>query len=215
VIRLDTATEDPQGQPALSTAALATVVGQAATQAALGVRWKGRFRTLRFGAQLDVRPIDDVSGRSVAAYLAKYVTKSVGDFGLGARRLHSGVIDQLEVSDHVRRVLHTIVQVAQDPEHREAGAWLHTLGYRGHVTSKTRRYSTTFGELRGRREAWKAQQRATGVEPTGFVPEPVAPEWRYLGCGHASEAERLLAVSAALRNREMRQAARDVLSDED
>jgi len=205
VIRLD-------NSAAVDATELGTLVRQAGSQAALHVQTPERTMTLRFGEQLDVRALSELSGRKVAAYLAKYVTKSVGDFGLSARRLHVGVVDELAVADHVRRILETIAELAREPEYRELGGWLHTLGYRGHVTTKTRHYSTTMGELRARRDAWRREQRRPEGQDDGASQDPVETEWRYNGCGHTTEGERFLALSAAGRHREMRQAARDVAS---
>ena len=224
VIRLDTSADHhgalARAQIGIDAVELGALARQAGSQVTLGVRSKQRLATLRFGEQLDVRPLDELSGRRVAAYLAKYVTKSVGDLGLGARRLHEGVIDELDVSEHIRRILQTVAELAREPEHRQLGAWLHTLGYRGHITTKTRRYSTTMGELRARREAWRQSQgRAdeqtdasdkTVSEAAGLVPA----EWRYISCGHATDGERFLAVSAAGRAREMRRIAREELDDQ-
>jgi replication initiator protein RepSA len=191
---------------------LGALVRQAGSLAALPVRTQRRTMTLRFGEQLDVRALDDVSGRRVAAYLAKYVTKSVGDFGLTARRLHEGVVGELAVSEHVRRILHTIAMLARESEYHELGTWLHTLGYRGHITTKTRGFSTTMGELRARRDAWRREQRSPEGDGEEATPDSGETEWRYKGCGHATEGERYLALSAADRNREMRRAAREALS---
>ena len=58
----------------------------------------GDTRAIRFGTQTDPQPLEPTkdtrpgeaprsSGRSVAAYLAKYVTKSVAEFGVGIRRM--------------------------------------------------------------------------------------------------------------------------------
>jgi hypothetical protein len=208
VIRLD------EGE-GLDTEQLGSLVRRAGSLAALSVKTRGRARTLRFGEQLDVRPLDELSGRKVARYLAKYVTKSVGDFGLTARRIHEGVIDDLPVSNHVRQILRTIADVAQEPGYRDLERWLHTLGYRGHITTKTRGFSTTMGELRSRREAWHREQRGSVGETTAEPSDLSEAEWRYNGCGHTTEGERYLAVSAAGRDREMRRAARESLSCED
>jgi len=214
VIRLDDQAADGRAArpPSVGAGQLSALVMQAAAMAALPVRTRRRAMTLRFGEQLDVRALDDVSGRRVAAYLAKYVTKSVGDFGLTARRLHEGVVGELDVSDHVRRILQAIAKLAREPEYRELGMWLHTLGYRGHITTKTRGYSTTMGELRARRDAWRREQRRAQDNDNEAATVPGEMEWRYKGCGHATEGERLLAVSAAGREREMRRAAREALA---
>jgi hypothetical protein len=156
--------------------------------------------------------LNEVSGRKVARYLAKYVTKSVGDFGLTARRIHGGLIDEIAVSSHIRQILRTIEDVAQEPGYRELGQWMHTLGYRGHITTKTRNFSTTMGELRARRDAWRREHGSDGEDAASL--DPSAAEWRYNGCGHTTEGERYLAVSAAVRDREMRRAAREALSCE-
>lgn len=203
IIRLDHQSAGPEIGPVK----LAALVRQAGIQTALEVTTQDRHMTLRYGEQIDVRPLDETSSGAVAAYLAKYVTKSVGDFGLTARRLHEGVIDELGVSDHIRRILHTIAHLAREPQYQKLGAWLHTLGYRGHVASKTPGYSTTMGELRARRDAWR---RERGRPREAAESEPV--EWRYLGCGHANDGERFLAVSAAERAREMRRIAREELA---
>lgn len=91
-----------------------------------------------------------MSGRLVARYLAKYVTKSLVDLGISARRLSTEAIPDLDVSEHVRTILTTISDLA-DKGLSGIGRWLHTLGFRGHITSKSRRYSTTMTVLREQR----------------------------------------------------------------
>jgi hypothetical protein len=44
-------------------------------------------------------------------------------------------------------------------------AWLHTLGYRRHITTKSRRYSITLTALRAARHQWRA--RYTGQPEHG------------------------------------------------
>ena len=207
VIRVDADSDD-----AIETEELVILIRKAASRVSIPESTPYGPRIIRLGEQIDVRTLDQLSGRQVAAYLAKYVTKSVGDFGLAARRLHEGVIGDLQVSDHLRRILWTIADLGHGPERREMGKWLHTLGYRGHVTTKTRQYSTTMGELRARREEWKRQHSSGSVNDLGQQPDLV--EWEYVGCGHATEGERFLALSAAGRNREIRGAARDALAQE-
>jgi hypothetical protein len=240
VIRLDA-----QGEPdehltppssAVDARELAVLVHRAAARARLRVSGPGgSLVTVRFGTQIDTQVLitvaptgstdpengtgfGEVAGRRVAAYLAKYVTKSIADFGLGARRLHEAIIGELDVTDHIRRILYTISALGKLPEHQGIGAWLHTLGYRGHITTKTRRYSTTMGALRARREFWRQQQRdLLGQQLPGARnsrDEVPSGEWRYAGCGHANEGERLLAISAAGRAREMRRTAREELAGE-
>jgi hypothetical protein len=234
VIRLDAATdsEDTPAPPdtSLTAVELAGLVAQAVRAVRLTVAGPAGNVALRFGSQTDIQPVrptvdsttegdDDtepggLSGRRVAAYLAKYVTKSVGEFGLGARRISDQAIDVLPVTDHIRGLLRTITDVARLPDYHPMVCWLHTIGYRGHITSKTRQYSTTMGALLANREAWRQQyqqaQRPTcdRVEDTDTAEDEPA-GWQFAGYGHANDGDRFLAISAAAQVAEMRQVARE------
>ena len=190
---------------------------------------------VRFGTQLDTQPLisEDVAGqhdsrepdtvterlspRRVAGYLAKYVTKSLQDLGISARRLSSEAIADLEVSEHVRTILVTIGQLGDRAcqlgieSLTGIGSWLHTLGYRGHITTKSRRYSTTLGSLRACRHQW-TRQHATAdaqVSQTNRA-DHGGPEtssdvcWEFDCAGHTSLGDRVLVVSAAYRHIETR-----------
>ena len=67
-------------------------------------------------------------------------------------------------------------------EHLRLRRWAHQLGCRGHVTTKSRTYSTTFGALRGERRDWTHQHLMTqqsGIDPD--TPVIVVGDWRYTG----------------------------------
>jgi hypothetical protein len=177
---------------------------------------------LRFGEQFDIQPLSTDFGiggdasdehsiaRRVAGYLAKYVTKSVVDFGLSPRRMAPGAIEHLHTTDHVRHLLQAIVQLAAEPGNERLIDSLHTLGYRGHVTTKSRRYSTTMFALRAKRSEYLqslGRERQTAI---GFVPPTERADWEYKSHGHASTGEHLLAISAAMREKESRWAARQL-----
>ncbi|MBL3749879.1 plasmid replication initiator protein [Mycobacterium sp. M1] len=196
-------------------------------------------RTVRFGTQIDTQALTSetdtaatdpatvgtavsassrLSPRRVAAYLAKYVTKSLHDFGITARRLSAEAITGLDVSEHVRAILATIAELAEHGSGAVTGIgrWLHTLGYRGHITTKSRHYSTTLGALRTARATWTRQQatkdatQRNGTSPGGAVTGPDQRPyaaldsdevfWEFDYAGHASAGERVLVVSAALRH---------------
>ena len=106
------------------------------------------------------------SRRSVAAYLAKYVTKSVAEFGVGIRRMSPLAIAELDVSAHVRAILTTITRLAAHRAYHGMDRWLHTLGYRGHITTKSRLFSTTMGALRAYRATWTRQQHTEHAATT-------------------------------------------------
>jgi hypothetical protein len=209
----------------ISATELAAIVQHAARTVSLTVNdpcADSASRVIRFGSQIDTQPlaapVDPVnqasaeqnssssrslSGRRVARYLAKYVTKSLADLGISARRLSAEAIPDLEVSDHVRAILTTISELA-DKGLAGLGRWLHTLGYRGHITSKSRRYSTTMTALRERRATWTrekclkstAHQHDIGFDSTDGD-DLVA--WEFDRTGLTSIGDRTLVYSAALQ----------------
>ncbi|MDP9793713.1 hypothetical protein J2S43_002225 [Catenuloplanes nepalensis] len=60
--------------------------------------------------------------------------------------------------------------------------WAHQIGYRGHVTTKSRTYSTTFAALRGERRTHSitAHAQQLGIDPTAHQ-LVVGGDWRYAG----------------------------------
>lgn len=144
--------------------------------------------TLRWGAQIDARPLvrdgDGLDDDAVAAYVAKYVTKGASDTGTGTDYpvTTDGDIEAAPVSDHVRTLMRTCWSLGGLPEYESLRlrAWAHTLGYRGHILTKSRAYSTTYAALRA--------ERARHV---GYVDMPnviTERQWRYVGSGHTPGA---------------------------
>jgi hypothetical protein len=219
VIRLDSASppEEAPSPPAanLGTDALIEVVRRATVDTKLAI---DNGVALRFGEQLDIKcisgvstggPDTDIHNRRVAGYLAKYVTKSVTDLGLDVRRLSEEAIDEMKVTDHVRRILQTIVAVAHEDGYQEMVHWLHALGFRGHVTSKSRQFSTTIKAMREQRAAWRRQQADSDSEEP-----PVQPlMWQFDRSGYENLGDRLLVISASNRARERRLAGRNALKE--
>ena len=180
------------------------------------------------GDQIDTQALTPAHGaaseptpglaRRVAAYLAKYTTKSVAEFGIAARRISAQVIDELDIPAHTRRILSTLASLAALPGNKAMLAWLHTLGYRGHITTKSRRYSITLTALRAARHRWRQRHadhaKHTGCQPDtqdGQEPPNAATElidWRTRGAGHRNDGERLLVHTAAHQARQHRYLAR-------
>jgi hypothetical protein len=225
VIRLDAASEP--GQPpappdtSLSTNDLVALVRRAVIDIRITV---DGHKVLRFGEQLDIKIIRyadtgesgdaGISSRQIAAYLAKYVTKSVTDFGILARRFSPAAIDQLDVTEHVREILRTIVTVAEEEDYEEIPSWIHTLGYRGHVMSKSRQFSTTMTALREHRAAWRKEQAQNYAGSVGAQDNSGSPiQWECERVGHISLGDRVLAVSAFDQAREQRFAARSAMTE--
>jgi hypothetical protein len=93
------------------------------------------------------------------------------------------------------------------------------LGFRGHWSTKSRRYSTTMTVLRRARVAFAKRRRAKDGVPLdawGRAEEDqavvVIDSWVFVGAGYATEGERWLALSAAARAREQRRIAREELT---
>jgi hypothetical protein len=217
VVRLD-GPEGPHTDP--PSWATAGAVTDAVRLAASGVRvtvpWTAALGelVLRWGSQLDVRPLRSLdSGQpltddAVAAYIAKYTTKSVGDAGGTDHRIHhSDEIPLLPVNNHIRTLIATCWRLGALPElgHLRLRPWAHTLGYRGHCLSKSRNYSTTYGVLRAQRVEFRRHD--AGLLPRADVVVDAA--WRYVGSGHTPGASLIAADIAEDRGRN-REAAKTV-----
>jgi hypothetical protein len=88
------------------------------------------------------------------------------------------------------------------------------LGFGGHWSTKSRRYSTTFTVLRRARVAFAKRRRAKDGVPLDAWGRPedddqvvIVASWIYVGKGYETEGERWLALSAAARAREQRRIA--------
>jgi hypothetical protein len=184
----------------------------------------GPQRYARWGEQLDVRNItrdDDhgeLSAEQVAGYIAKYATKATESFGSGLdRRLTGDDLDHLDqLPAHVAELVRACWELGGRAE--LAGlrlrAWAHMLGFRGHWSTKSRRYSTTFTVLRRARATFAKRHRAKDGIPLdawGRAEDDdqvvIVASWTYAGSEYATEGERWLALSAAARAREQRRVA--------
>jgi len=186
-------------------------------------------RYARWGEQLDVRNIttgDDQAGElsaeQVAGYIAKYATKATESFGAGLdRRIGADDLDRLDrLPVHVAELVRAAWALGGRPELEglRLRAWAHMLGFGGHWSTKSRRYSTTFGVLRRARVAFAKRRRARDGIPLDAWGRPeddqavtVVASWVFVGSGYETEGERWLALSAAARARERRRIAREEL----
>jgi hypothetical protein len=133
-------------------------------------------RYARRGEQLDVHNIttgDDQAGElsaeQVAGCIAKYATKATESFGSGLdRRLGDGDLERLDrLPAHVAELIRAAWELGGRPEldGLRLRAWAHMLGFRGHWSTKSRRYSTTMGALRRARVAFAKRRRAKDGVP--------------------------------------------------
>jgi hypothetical protein len=106
----------------------------------------------------------------------------------------------------------------RDPRDRRLAACAHTIGYRGHCLTKSRRYSTRFKDIRQARVDHVRDQLLTNGNHKQRDLAQTAPERRitrfeFVGVGHLTTADAYLAAQAAARAREHRQLAREALYD--
>ena len=186
----------------------------------------GPSRYARWGQQFDVHNItredDDQAGElsaeQVAGYIAKYATKATESFGSGLdRRLRADDLERLDrLPAHVAELVRACWELGGRPELEglRLRPWAHMLGFRGHWSTKSRRYSTTFTVLRRARMQFAKRRRASGGVPLDAWDQPEADQavvvitsWVYVGSGYETEGERWLALSAAARAREQRKTA--------
>ncbi|HUW08471.1 MAG TPA: replication initiator [Anaerolineae bacterium] len=178
---------------------------------------------------------DSLISEAVAGYIAKYATKGAMDTGILDRPLrcrechgsgnhlaNSGSsqpcitcagsgrdpsLTNAPVSSHIHQMIRTCWDLGTLPElaHLNLHKWAHMLGFRGHFSTKSRRYSTTLGALREERRTWQRNQhnRPETQEETTLV----LSDWIFLGIGYRPGEELLAAqvrhdrsVALALRH---------------
>ncbi|MDI3408855.1 replication initiator [Streptomyces cavernicola] len=176
-----------------------------------------------------------LTAEAVAGYIAKYATKGAEDSGMVDRPVRCGTckgtgttttphddvtdpcdactgtgreaLTDLPVDTHVRQMIRTCWDLGAVPEldGLNLRKWAHMLGFRGHFSTKSRRYSTTLGALREERRAWRQAQREPleledceqpADAADGQAEEPttlVVSDWTFLGIGY-TPGEQLLAA---------------------
>jgi hypothetical protein len=173
-----------------------------------------------WGAQLDIRPVTvsadgDITDSMVAAYLAKYATKSTEDTGHVSRRLTSETIDIYadESGNHTERLVNACWTLGTPKDWRNLRHWAHMLGFGGHFLTKSRRYSVTFRVLREARVIWRrTEQPPSGPPPPADETTLVVNFLEFAGAGWHTNGDALLANSAAARAREYAQVVREEMA---
>lgn len=192
-------------------------------------------RVLRFGVQLDVKLVRtgfapstcELGAEQVAGYLAKYSTKGTGD-GAAGRRPHLARLrrecsylaaraatacrpDGFEPED----VDSCVCGLCRESVYYRLGKWAHMLGFRGHFSTKSRRYSVTLGILRRARARYQrirsdAERRGRPSDTHELEAQLLADDettlvigsWIFQGVGWTNPGDKELADAAAARARE-------------
>nr|WP_299299044.1 replication initiator [uncultured Brachybacterium sp.] len=178
-------------------------------------------RVLRFGRQVDARPVrrhsdddGDVSPEMVSGYLAKYATKAAGDVAVdGTPNRHLKQLRETCLELCGRALLHE----GFSSPYALLGKWADALGFRGHFASKSRRFSTTLGTLRdARRKYHRDREQLETHTDQASTDDPldaaehivVLNEFRFVGQGWLTPGDAELARSAADAAREWKDARR-------
>ncbi|MGA5323514.1 replication initiator protein RepSA [Streptomyces seoulensis] len=179
-------------------------------------------RTLRWGEQIDVRPIRafgdgaEITEQAVASYVAKYATKAAETTGTVDRRIgNKDALALLDVPEHPARLIAACLDLHPLYPDRKLRDWAHMLGFRGHFSTKSRSYSTTLGALRQVRADYRAHQQRAALG----LPDPDTEEeattltlahWAYAGHGH-TPGESWLAANIRREIAQNRETAREEL----
>ncbi|MGD3111456.1 replication initiator [Streptomyces sp. YGL11-2] len=219
VVRLDGANGPGDPPPAwVSAGDLSAAVRSAAAAVHLRTPYARGLgeHGLRWGSELDVRPLRAFSGgegladEAVAAYVAKYVTKGAADTAIGLDHPITGPdeITTSRLSAHVRSLIRACWWLGNLPELEplRLRAWAHTLGYRGHILTKSRIYSTTYTALRAERAQYQGAD--TGADVANALDAVTEKAWRYVGSGHTPGAA-LIAAGVAEDLSRSREVARE------
>jgi hypothetical protein len=179
-----------------------------------------------WGVQLDVRPVrvqldGNITDGAVAAYLAKYATKATETTGHVSKRITAETIDLYAREDtHAGRLIDACWTLGRplprdpaDPQDSESPyarlrRWAHMLGFGGHFSTKSRRYSTTLRALREARQLWRRARHRTADHADGETTLIVG-ALSYAGTGWRTTGDALLANTAAAKAREHRRTARE------
>jgi len=213
------------------------------------LRWGVQLDVRVVNAGGEAHHSDGLSPEQVAGYLAKYATKDAGDLRrtsdgdlLGRPHLRRIAAHCRELADraHERerawaRVEHperfvdlpdqepgfllSLGADGRDP-YAHLAKWAHMLGFRGHFSTKSRRYSVTLGRLRRARERFRralaeSERRGEPLDLHDLEARLLAEDdeqttlvvgsWTYADRGWPRVGDAVLAAAAAARAREYAQ----------
>jgi replication initiator protein RepSA len=205
--------------PAITAELLADLIRQVADKAWFATvphSMKPTGWDISWGDQVDPRVVrltggGQISDVAVASYLAKYATKSTEPVGVPPGRITADNASAYATfSTHQGRLIRACLKLGVHPheDFKALRRWAHMLGYGGHFTTKSRRYSTTMCALRSARRDWHRRQHP---DQRRYRDTTVVTETRleWAGRGWRTTGDAFLALSAAAQAREHRRIARE------
>lgn len=195
-----------------SAAAVATVTSESAML--------GRL-VHRFGEQLDVHQVTltkqevpesgtQIPAIGVAVYISKYTTKGTEAAHGCAQPIKSRASIELEGrTEHVREQMRTLWDLGAQQEYQGLNLrmWCHDLGFAGQITTKSRRYSTTYAALRKARADFRR-----GPAPEYAEDVITESRWVFVRQGYSEELQRY-AEQVADDIEQRREIVRDAIND--
>jgi hypothetical protein len=171
-------------------------------------------RRIAWGQQVDTAVVTEAENgrRRAAAYLAKYATKGSDEYGVLDHRFRSGTPRDDRLPDHLKELVETAWRLGDQAETEDLRLrlWAHTCGFRGHFLTKSRRYSTTFGELRADRQRWRIARRGESDAADDSAADDIEfREWTYEGSGYRTAGDVCLARNVEEELRLGRMVARE------
>ncbi len=159
-------------------------------------------------------PGGELTEQHVAGYLAKYATKATEVTGVNAARINAETIEAYrDRSNHAHRLIQACWELGEPVEWEGLQHWAHRLGFPGHFSTKSRRYSTTLTALReARRPQNRIKVQAADGDAVGLAEEHdeettlVINQWRHVGNGWRTSGDAALAAMAADAARQRRPA---------
>jgi hypothetical protein len=186
---------------------------------------------IEWGRELLVKPVrltvdGEITETAVAGYLAKYATKATEQTGHVSRRLDDDTIDLYADLDgtHTERLVDACWRLGRpgsnlDPDHATKNGgrlsytrlrrWAHMLGFGGHFSTKSRRYSTTLRALREARQTWRRDQLRAADHVQDDEITVIVGNLAYAGIGWHTTGDAMLANTAAAKAREHARVARE------
>jgi hypothetical protein len=185
---------------------------------------------IQWGHHLDIREVrlnvdGEITESAVAGYLAKYATKSTEDTGHSSSRITGDTVElyTADAASHTGRIIEACWRLGRpgcddlNPRaetnsgrlsYTRLRRWAHMLGFGGHFSTKSRRYSTTLKTLREARVTWRREHHRI-AEHTDVETTLIVGTFSYAGSGWRTIGDALLANTAAAKAREYRRVAKE------
>jgi hypothetical protein len=179
----------------------------------------GKGWRIAWGQQgLDLKHINAPGGddnlAKLSGYLAKYVTKSTEVTGKIFRRIDEMTIELHATPDtHLGRLIRACWDLGTADGWQRLRRYAHQYGHGGHITTKSRGFSVTYGFLRLERTIWRRTQGFPQLWDEQQA-DLIVCRLGYHATGWITTGDALLANSAADAARRRADAARDLADDD-